>query len=154
MATMTEIDKVMKHAKRIASGKDTAVKPGQPARFTEACQAGDGIWQGDLCLVVGNGSVPRGYVRVDNPTDSDRQLVPGNTQGAKHCLDSLVGVELYRPKDWSEESLEGPYLRLSQDRTVLHPTHGAVTIPAAMDIACHYQREWNREQAKERRARD
>lgn len=150
---VTEIDKVQRHAKRIASGKDAKVRPGQPERFTAAATIGDAIVQGDLYLVIAGSKPPKGYVRVD-AKDIDRQLVPGNTVGAKHCLDSLAGVTLYRPANWSEESLEGPYFQLTQERTVLHPTHGAVTIPAGMAVECHYQREWNLEQRKQQRARD
>lgn len=151
---LTEIEKIQRHAKRIATGQDPKVQPGQPARFTEACVDGDAIWQGDLGLVIAGSKAPKGYVCVSQPTDLDRQLVPGNTQGAKHCLDSLDGVTLYRPVGWNEESLDGPYLQLAEERTVLHPTHGSVTIPAGFSVQCHYQREWDREQAKERRARD
>lgn len=153
MSVLTEIEKIQRHAKKIASGKDLKVKPGQPERFTAAATENDCIVQGDLYIVVAL-KAPSGYVRINKPKDADRQLVPGNTQGAKHCLDSLAGVELWRPKNWTEESLEGPFLRLSQERTILHPTHGAVTIPAGMSVQCHYQKEWDREQAKERRARD
>lgn len=150
MPTMTEIEKIQKHAKRIASGKDSKVQPGMPARFTEAATIDDCIWQGDLALVIA-AEIPDGYEKSANPSS---QLVPGNTQGAKHCLDSLDGVELWLPKVWNEEVLEGPYMRLSKERTVLHPTHGPVTIPAGFSVQCHYQKEWDREQAKERRARD
>ena len=97
---LTEIEKVQRHAKRIASGKDPKVKPGTPARFTEACTPGDAIWLGDLALVVGNGSVPKGYTRCEKPK---LQLVPGETQGARHCLDSLEGVEMYLPANSFEE---------------------------------------------------
>lgn len=153
MATMTEIEKIQKQARQIANGKHPTIRPGQPIRFPEAASELDTIRQGDLYLTVCE-RVPSGYVRIDKPKDSDRQLVPGNTQGAKHCLDSLEGVELYRPKEWTEETLEGPYMRLAKERTVLHPTHGSVTLVASMGFHCTYQREWSREQAKERRARD
>lgn len=149
---LSVIEKIQRKVSRIANGNDK-VKPGQPARFTEACSAGDCIRQGDLYITLCD-SIPSGYVRIDKPKDSDRQLVPGNTQGAKHCLDSLEGVELYRPAQWTEETLDGPYMRLSKERTILHPTHGPVFLPNGMSFHCTYQKEWDREQAKERRARD
>lgn len=130
-----------------------SVAPGQPARFTEACQAGDAIWQGDLCIALAD-RIPDGYVKVEHPEESDLQLVPGNTVGARHCLDSLDGVELYRPQDWGSESLNGPAFVLTEERTVLHQKHGDVTIPAGFTVVTGYQREWDAEQKRERRAKD
>ncbi len=91
-----------------------------------------------------------GYALAKKPSP---QLVRGNTQGAKHCLDSLDGVELWLPKDWSDDSLQGPFLRIAEQRTVLHPTHGAVVLIAGSYLCC-YQREHDRELAKARRAAD
>jgi hypothetical protein len=130
-----------------------AVAPGQPARFTEACVPGDRIAQGDLNLTVVD-EVPNGYVLVKKPTEADRQLVPGNTEGARHCLDSLDGVRVYRPDVWTEDGIDGPCLVLSQERTVEHPKHGHVTVPAGFTILCTYQRVWDKEQARARRAID
>lgn len=148
----TTIERIKRHAKRIADGHER-VKPGQPVRFTEAATANDTIRQGDLYLTI-VGKVPSGYAKINAPNAANKQLVPGSTQGAKHCLDSLVGVTLYRPKKWSAESLEGPCLVLAKERKVLHPTHGAVTIPAGFTVLCRYQREFDSEQRRERRARD
>jgi hypothetical protein len=144
------IDKIQKNTKRIAEGKDPKVKPGQPERFSTAAVVGDAIRQGDLYIVIAD-AIPKGYTKAAKPS---KQLVPGNTAGAKHCLDSLAGVEIYLPKEWTEETLDGPFVRLSQERTILHPVHGSVTVPAGMAFQCHYQREWDREQQAERRARD
>lgn len=150
--TTAVIDEIQRHTRRIAEGRES-VSPGQPTRFTEACVPGDTIWQGDLGLVL-VASIPAGYARVEHPTDSDRQLVPGNTQGAKHCLDALEGVALYRPADWSADSLFGHCLALTAERTIEHPTHGAVTIPAGFTVHCRYQREFDAEQRRERRVED
>lgn len=150
---MQTIERIEKHARRIASREDEKVQPGMPASFTEAASVGDFGWQGDLKLIVVD-VVPTGYVKIAKPKAADKQLVPGNTEGAKHCLDSLDGVTLYRPKEWSDESLDGPCLVLTKARKILHPTHGHVTIPAGMTILCRYQREWDKELAQELRARD
>jgi hypothetical protein len=150
---VTTIDKIQRSTKKIAEGKDPKVKPGNPERFTAAACVGDAIRQGDLYIVIA-GQHPAGYEPVKKPKDIDRQLVPGNTEGAKHCLDSLAGVEIWQPKNWTEESLDGPFVRLSQERTILHPVHGSVTVPAGIAFQCHYQREFDREMQKERRARD
>ncbi len=149
----TTIERIQNHVEAIANGQHERIKPGQPAAFSEACVAGDAIRQGDLYLILVD-AVPKGYVSVEKPTKADRQLVPGNTEGARHCLDALVGVTLYRPAQWSEESLEGPCFVLAKARKVLHPTHGVVSIPAGLTVLCIYQREWDKELAKERRARD
>lgn len=148
----TTIKRIEKHARRIADGSER-VKPGQPVRFTQAASVGDTIRQGDLYLTIVE-AVPKGYVKLNKPKAVAKQLVPGNTQGARHCLDSLDCVTLYRPKSWSEESLDGPCLVLAKERTILHPTHGAVTIPAGFTVLCRYQREFDSEQRRERRARD
>lgn len=142
----TAIDRVQEHLSEI-------VKPGMPAAFTAACEPGDGIWQGDLGLEI-CATVPAGYKLVAKPTSRDKQLVPGNTRGARHCLDSLDGVTLYRPQEWNEDSLQGPCLVLTEDREVRHPVHGTVTVLAGQTILCRYQREWDKEQAKARRAAD
>lgn len=157
---LSTIEKIQKRVAKIASGKDLKVKPGQVERFSEAVVDGDLIRQGDLYLIVAERGnrfswekflVDNGYTKARKPS---AQLVPGNTEGAKHCLDSLNGVEVWLPRDWNEESLQGPFLRCKQERTVQHPVHGAVIIPAGMSILCAYQREFDKEQAKSHRARD
>lgn len=153
--TALAITAIERHAKRIAAGK-AKVKPGQPFRFSEAAQTGDGVWQGDLgiCLVAG---VPKGFVLVDKPTEADKQLVPGNTQGSRHCLESLDGVLIYRPAKWpqsAEEDYIGPCLVTERDTTILHPTHGPVTILAGSIVQCTYQREYDQELRRSRRSAD
>lgn len=144
------LERIEKHAASIKAGNER-VKPGQPVRFTEASVYGDTIAQGDLYLMIYEGAPPADYVEIKKPKEIDRQLVPGNTQGAKHCLDSLDGVKLFRPKEWTGDDLRGPLLVLSEERTVLHPTHGAVTIPAGFMALCGYQPEYDAELRRERR---
>lgn len=150
---ITAIEQIEKHAERIRSGEHDKIGPGIPLRMSDALSVGEGVAQGDLMLIVAN-AIPSGYVRITSPNAIDKQLVPGNTVGAKHCLDSLAGVKLYRPAEWTEESIDGPCIVTTKERTVLHPTHGAVKIPAGMTVVCHYQREFDAEQRRERRARD
>ncbi len=127
------------------------VRAGQPLRFSEACTTNDRIWQGDLALTITDGSIPDTHVKADKPTV---QLVKGNTIGARHCLDSLEGVDMYVPTEWTEESLVGPILVMNKERSVVHPIHGDVTVPAGFSVSCTYQREYDEEQKRERRARD
>lgn len=129
------------------------VSPGQAVSFTTACVPGDCIDQGDLRLVVIN-KIPAGWKKVASPFSKDLQLVLGNTKGARHCLDSFKGVKLFHPENWTEESLYGPCLIFSEERKILHPVHGGVTVPAGLSILCRYQREYDKELAKERRVRD
>ena len=150
---ISEIEQIQKHAESIKNGEHEKIGPGIPISMSHALVAGEGVAQGDLMLIVAD-CVPDGYQKASEPKTIDKQLVPGNTVGAKHCLDSLSGVSLYRPENWTEESMDGPCIVTTKERTILHPTHGSVTIPAGMTVVCHYQREWDREQMRERRARD
>lgn len=156
--TETVIDRITAHATQIAAG-DGPVHPGQPAVLNEAAAVGDAVWQGDLLIEVVD-AVPDEYVRSRPMTI----LVPGNTQGARHSLDALVGVDQFCvPNGWlgtdgfpapAYEGLDGPAFVLTQERTITHPVHGDVTIAAGHTIRCSYQREWDAEQARERRNAD
>lgn len=153
MIAVATIEKIQSHAKHIAEGKHEQVKPGMPFRLTEASSVGDAVWQGDLCLEVVSG-VPEGYTVCSKPSV---QLVPGTTQGSKHCLDSLTSVTVYYPANWpksAEETLRGPCFKTKNEVTVLHPTHGAIIIPKGFTILCSYQREWDQELRKQRRNQD
>lgn len=152
MTTMA-IDRIEECVASAKASKDPAVMPGRPERFTAGAQAGDVIAQGDLYLMIVD-SVPNGYARVAKPKAADKQLVPGNTIGSRHCLDALAGVELHRPSEWTGEDLRGPCLVLTKERTILHPTHGDVTIPAGFTVLCGYQPEFDAEQRRERRSAD
>ena len=122
---MEVIEEMQRFVQKIANNEHETVKPGQSVRFTEACTDGDRIWQGDLALTIRT-SVPKQYKLAEKPSV---QLVVGNTEGSKHCLDSLDNVEIYLPPIWDEWSLKGPVLVIKKETTVLHPTHGNVTIP-------------------------
>jgi len=144
----TALERLEQHRDLLVSG-DGPVQPGQPTSFTNASTVGDCIAQGDLYLIVVD-AIPAGYQEQKAKT----QLVPGQTQGAKHCLDSIEGVTMHFPANWTEESMDGPIFVADQDRTVEHPVHGNVTVPAGTLIQCRYQREWDAEQARERRNAD
>lgn len=151
----TVLQDIQAHAQLIKSGAHPGIGPGKPLTLSNALMAGEGIAQGDLNLVVID-SIPKGYVKIETPVSVDLQLVPGNTQGAKHCLASFRGVTLYRHPDWNAESLEGPVLVVDEavEAEIQHPTHGHVTVQGGQTIHCLYQKEWSKELEKERRARD
>lgn len=137
---------------RIVSGQ-TKLGPGQPTEFTGAESPGDCRAQGDLNLIWRENGPPKDYVLR---TNRNVQLVPGNTTGAKHCLDSVAAVAVYDPPGFGPEyeGLNGPFLVTRGRTTILHPTHGAVSIPAGSNIECRYQRNYDEELKRERRALD
>lgn len=149
----TTIDRITDTVSRIVNGTHESLRSGMPFRIPDAWCAGDCGAQGDLIFVIVD-SVPSGYVRVERPTEADKQLVHGNTQGSRHCIDSLDGVELYRPANWSEDSLDGPVVHVTEDRVVTHPTHGQWTIPSGRTIKFEYPRVWDAEERKSRRNAD
>ena len=146
------IQEITEFASDVKAGKGV-VTPGTPINFPAAASVNDAIAQGDLLLKVVD-SIPAGFSKIENLKDADRQLVVGNTVGAKHALSSLDGVTLYRPAEWTVESFIGPIFVCSQECSVTHPVHGDVTVPAGMTIACEYQKELDLIEAIERRARD
>ena len=129
------------------------IGPGNPFRFSEASSLNDRVWQGDLGITITN-TIPADFVKVDKVTNKHLQLVPGNTIGSKHCLTTSVGVELWVPPVFNDESLIGPCIKCLQDTSIEHPTHGTVTIPAGFMIQCTYQRNLDQIQKVEIRARD
>lgn len=151
--SVATIERVVNHAARIKAGEHETIKPGQPFRIPDAWMAGDCGAQGDLIIVILD-KIPEGFERVKEPTQKDMQLVWGETQGSKHCLDSLDGVALYRRSDWGADTLVGPTFTCEEERVINHPTHGAWTIPAGRTIGIEYPRERDAELKKERRNAD
>jgi hypothetical protein len=147
------IENALEYVKSISDGNHDTVRPGMPLTFSEACVSGDTIWQGDLGICIVDDGPPSDYIHLENVHQC---LVPGGTTiGARHCLDRCDCVEMWIPERWDETSLNGPYLHLTNGITITHPVHGNVTIPACFTkIQIMYQREWDAELARERRARD
>jgi hypothetical protein len=141
------VDAMAKHLESVHPGKDAA--------FTEACVPGDAIWQGDLCIQIIE-SIPAEYRKVEKPQEKDRQLVPEGGEGSRHKVASLNTVELYQPEGWGEDegSLLGPAIKCIANTTIEHPRHGNVSIPAGFSVGFTYQREYDEELRRERRARD
>lgn len=153
--SLLTIEDVVKHAETISDGRHDTVKPGMPQTFSDAACDGDMIWQGDLGIGITSGGVPQGYQKVKKI--EDLCLVPGKdkTIGSRHCLESAKGIEMWVPKVWDETSLDGPYLLLSNGMTVSHPKHGDVSVPSCFnEVQIMYQREYDTELRRERRAKD
>jgi hypothetical protein len=147
------IDAAVQFMAHIRQGGDPLVRPGSPETFTEACVPGDGIRQGDIYIKVLAKRPVKGYVAVKELTPENLQLVPGNTKGSRHVLDSWDGVKMYRPKVWNGDQFRGPILVLTKTRTIRHEEHGSVTLtPGKYGI--YYQRERDALAAIERRRLD
>lgn len=112
-------------------------------RFPEAATPGDCWRQGDVYITLLE-TLPRNAVPVATP---QLQLVPGNTQGSRHCLDSLDGVSMYSIEDASP--LDGPVLECRMERTITHPEHGNVVFPPGI-YGIHYQRDLDSEERQRR----
>lgn len=177
------IDELEQHAKKIAEGRDPKVRPGARETFTEGCTVSDAIRQGDVYIDIigeckydelGDTIMVTAYDDEGNPlaekveyklrqvpegaSESEleklRQMVPGVTVGAKHCLSSLDGVKVYMPPVWNEEELDGPVLALSKPQEYIHPTHGPVVLLVGQLYELRYQRNWDVLQKKIVRAAD
>jgi hypothetical protein len=115
-------------------------------RFPESASVGDTVRQGDLYFMLID-SVPLGCVRIKKPSS---QLAPGTTQGSRHCLSSIDGVECYSLKE--PTVYDGPVLVVNQEVTVTHPEHGDWLLPCGI-YAVTYQRTEDSE-GRQRRVQD
>lgn len=135
--TATAVRDLAEHAEKI--------KNDGPQRFPEAATPGDFVRQGDLYINL----LPK------MPADTEKvavrlQLAEGETQGSRHCLDSDVGVTMYRLKE--PTTYDGPILDLAEERTVTHPEHGDWVLPPGL-YGITYQRTQDRDE-RERRVQD
>lgn len=152
---MITINDIVTFAEKISDGSHDTIKPGMPISFSEASIEGDMIWQGDLGIGLTDGGPPEGYIKIEKI--DNLCLVPNQDQsiGSKHCLSSSRGVTMWVPEVWDETVLDGPYLQLTEGATITHPVHGDVSIPSCFkEVQIIYQREWDQELARERRAAD
>lgn len=126
VSATSELREIKKHAK--------SIKNDETHRLGEVIP-GDSWAQGDL-LIVAFDAVPKGCVPVDKP---EPQLAPGNTQGSRHCLDRLDGVEMFRLKDATP--LDGPVFRTNRVTEITHPEHGNLIGPPGV-YGIVYQRQY------------
>lgn len=82
--------------------------------------------------------VPKGAQRL---VKADGQLVPGHTQGSRHCVDPSH-VRLWALPQAS--TLQGPIIEAPEPFTVRHPEHGHLTFPAGI-YSVTYQRHYAEE---------
>lgn len=157
-ATLALTD-IIAHKDAILSG-GARIHPGQPLT-SEGLSAGDIIPQGDLYIRIAatHERPPADYITVHEPVGDQLKLVPGPDAGSHHWLDSGVGVTMFLPPEWGSdlESLRGPWLVLTEPRTIEHhgpSRHGSVHLSAGQCVELGYQRVWDAEHRRERRARD
>lgn len=148
------IQRMVEYTADVNAGNHEVVKPGMPFHLNKAATPDvDGVCQGDLYIRVIS-KVPENYTKAKKPF---LQLVPGNTIGAHHCLDSLDGVELFLPPNWpqcADNEFIGPVMRLSEKRVIKHPRHGDITIDGGMTVDINYQLNYDDQLKAERRAAD
>lgn len=116
MTAKTAVKRIVDHAEKI---RNDATQ-----QFPVAASVGDSWRQGDVYVTLIDG-VPSG-MKID--AKPSLQMAPGNTQGSRHCLDSLDGVTVHRLSN--PEMLDGPVIVLNRERTLTHPEHGDVILPA------------------------
>jgi hypothetical protein len=135
LSAKTAVNRIVEHAEKI---KNDATQ-----RFPEAASCGDSWRQGDVYVTLIDG-VPSG-AKID--TKPGMQMATGNTQGSRHCLDSLVGVTVYRLPN--PDMLDGPVIVLNRERTLTHPEHGDVVLPPGT-YQISYQRNLDSEERAQR----
>lgn len=110
----------------------------EPQRFPDAACDGECYRQGDI-YIVKRDELPTGLELDETCT---LQLAPGTTKGSRHIIDSSDGVEVFNRTN--ANALQGPFLRLSEQRTVTHPEHGNIVCsPGIYEIT--YQRAYAEE---------
>lgn len=98
----------------------------------QTMEPGDAWAQGDM-LVRRLAELPPSA----EPIEPKAQLVPGVTQGSRHCLSSLEGVTMFSAY---RGGLLGPIFRVDRDVTITHPEHGHLLLGPGV-YAIEYQRD-------------
>jgi len=124
-----ELSTLRRHAERIVSS--------EPVVYADRA-IGDEHPQGDVKFTR-LAALPAGAKRIDKPS---AQLAPGTTQGSRHVLNDMNGIELYQAPDAGP--LDGPIIVSECPFTVDHPEHAVVTFPAGIE-AVTYQRAFAEE---------
>ena len=93
-----------------------------------------GVQQGDVYFTRFK-QVPFDAKRLLN---TDGQLVPGQTQGSRHCVNPAE-VRLWVLRQ--PTALQGPVIEAPGAFTVTHPEHGHITFPGGV-YAVTYQRQF------------
>lgn len=127
--SMTVFQELKEHAESIKNDEHQVVGP---------MAVGDTYWQGDLGVVYYGEALPKDA----EPIEASAQLVPGQTEGARHVLESVEGIGFYRRKNATV--CDGPFLVAPAGFRVNHPRHGDLTFGSGI-YAIIYQRQYAEE---------
>lgn len=128
VTAVSELKAIQKHAENIKNDETHELS---------VMSAGDAWAQGDV-LITCLGCVPAEC----EPMMAERQLAPGTTQGSRHCIVDLAGVEMFRLKDATP--LDGPVFRSDRKIEIDHPEHGNLIVPPGV-YGVTYQRQYAEE---------
>lgn len=130
MTTATkEFKAIQQHAESIKNDE---------AHTLETMSVGDCWYQGDVRIMRLPALPPN-----CEPIKGEAQLAPGNTQGSRHILSSLAGIEMFRLADATP--LDGPVFKADRPVTVTHPEHGDLTLNEPGIYGVTYQRQFAEE---------
>lgn len=91
-------------------------------------EVGDEWRQGDLRIIRLSDDFGETNAKDIKPAKPQQQLAPGTTQGSRHCLSNLEGVEFFVLV--KATPLDGPVIRTGAN-SITHPEHGdCVDLPA------------------------
>lgn len=87
--------------------------------------------------------------------DVEAQLAPGNTRGSRHlihdeCLPDVEMYDLARRDDRTIDALRGKVIKTSKALRIVHPEHGAVTVPAGLYMVIFQRAHSNKSLAESR----
>lgn len=128
VTAINEFRGIQKHAESIKNDETHTLGAASPA---------DAWAQGDVGIVCLD-SVPPGC----KPIKAERQLAPGTTQGSRHCLTSLDGIEMFSLPN--PTALDGPVFKTEHGCEIDHPEHGNVILPPGV-YGVIYQRQYAEE---------
>lgn len=128
VTAISELKAIQKHAESIKNDETHEISVMSP---------GDCWAQGDV-LITCLESLPTDC----EPIKAEQQLAPGTTQGSRHCIVDLAGVEMFRMKEAT--ALDGPVFRCGSKVEIDHPEHGNLIVPAGV-YAVTYQRQYAEE---------
>lgn len=127
---MKAIEEVLEQVAQSVPGKPETVR-------YESMTHGQTHWQGDVAITFVE-SLPKSYVRGQQSA----QLAPGNTQGSRHIIADMRGIEVRTRKD--ADPLIGPGIVADRSWELTHPEHGHAVFPAGSFITT-YQRQYAEE---------
>ena len=124
--------------------KDSVQNPKPlPWSLGRANRVGEWGRQGDIYVTLIDPPTQR-LEKVDKFTG---QVVEGNTQGSRHCVDNPNAVVAYNNPDMSLS--KGMILQVKEACSIVHPEHGSVNLDGGIWVEIGHQiNEFNRQKAR------